>query len=139
MAAAVGLVLAANVVLMEDLYRYLERLGGAHGTFCSMLGHKRAAARFVAERGNPRQLMGEGRLVQLMDDSYRQARPAEIELGFLAVEEGLAPTQFGWETNTVVIVVDENRSNFPPPVWNQLRSMNHTNFGPIHLIITTRE
>ena len=133
-----GLILVWNVTYMLDMYRFLSRLGGAHGTFCTMLGPKREAARFLAARTDVHKLMTEGRLLQFIDNQFRQARPAEMELPFLAMQERVPAAPDPLPTNVVVIVVDENRSDFTPQQWQQLAAQSRTNFGPLHLVFVNR-
>jgi len=139
--AVVVAVLLGNFVFMMDFYRFVGRYGGAHGTYGTSVGFKRAAARFVAKRTDVKRLMAEGRLMQM--DSLGKVEPPQLEFQFLALQESPPATEIT-PTNLVVLVVDRNRSNFPPPSLAELTQMARltgiaeTNFGPMHVYFLKR-
>jgi len=125
---------AANVWFMVDCYRFLNRYGGAQGTYGTGLGYKVAAARYLAERADVGELIRQQRLGQ-MDQLGRLELP-QRDLPWLAGPSGRGSSL---PTNTLVIVVDENRSNFDPPRVTQLASLPQTNFGPVRLYFLERK
>jgi hypothetical protein len=135
--AVAGVLAAANVWFMADFYRYVGRYGGAQGTYGTGLGHKRAAAQWLAERADVEQLMGEGRLAQ-MDQLGRVEKP-QLDLPWLAMISGKRLGEgFALQTNEVVLVVDENRTNYDPKRIPELAGAPQTNFGPMRLYLIKR-
>jgi hypothetical protein len=163
---ALMVVLVWNVAFVADLYRFLDRYGGAHGTYGTVLAQKRKAVRFLAARADVKQLMSEGRLWQV--DRLVQATPTErvllaeqpqLELPFMTMVEQ-TPSSVILPTNAVVLVMDNNRTNFDPRQWTQYRlavpvphgeqvslmllplntgaGIAQTNFGPIWIFVARR-
>ena len=163
---AVTVVLVWNVAFVADLYRFLDRYGGAHGTYGTVLAQKREAVRFLSSRADVKQLIGEGRLWQV--DRLLQATPTErlllaerpqLEFPFLTMVES-APSSVTLPTNAVVLVMDNNRANFDPRQWTQYRlavpvqrgeqvslmllpvntaaGITQTNFGPMWIFMVQR-
>lgn len=132
--AGFGAILAANLGYMIALNQYLSQYGGAFGTYGSGLGYKRQAARYVAERADAMKLMDEHRLLQVDHVVRGQAQweLAQLDLPYMAT---LTPTQRTSElaTNIMVLVIDDNRSDFDPGQIQQLANAPHTNFGPMRL------
>ena len=135
-----GLLAAGNIVFMLDYYRFVDRNGGAQGSAGTALGHKLAAARFLAEQGGAK-LRAECDL-QLAQTPTRQ--PVLIEFNHDGKPElpqlewplliSQQPVGAGnWPTNLTVYMVDGNREAFPPQLWQQLGQLPGTNFGPIKL------
>ena len=144
-----GLLVAVNVVFLLDYYRFVERNGGAHGTFGTALKHKLAASRYLAERGGQK-LREQGEIQLALATARTQAeREALVKRLGQPVFWELSPEgkpelpQLEWPvligqagpgggaTGTVTIVmVDGNREAVTSTQWNQYPS---TNFGPIRL------
>ena len=144
-----GLLVAVNVVFLLDYYRFVERNGGAHGTFGTALEHKLAASRYLAERGGQK-LREQGEIQLALATARTQAeREALVKRLGQPVFWELSPEgkpelpQLEWPvligqagpgggaTGTVTIVmVDGNREAVTSTQWNQYPS---TNFGPIRL------
>jgi 4-amino-4-deoxy-L-arabinose transferase-like glycosyltransferase len=139
-ATAAGAFLLGNIVFMTDLYRFLDKYGGAQGTYGSGLAFKEEAARFLAARADISKLMAEQRLVQM--DQWGQAKAPELDLPLLAMMQTgkVSPATDGQVIGprTVVLVVDNNRSAFDPFRAPPLQEMAQTNFGPIILYFTER-
>jgi hypothetical protein len=131
-----ALVLAANIWVLWDVYRFLDRHGGAHGTYGTVLVHKQSAARYLASQVDVPNLMQTGRLLQM--DRVGESTRARMDLVLLALHAGNAE-QTTRTTNATLIVVDENRANFDGNAYNQwltssgAREMGWTNFGPLQL------
>lgn len=148
-------VLVGNGVLMLDFYRFIERHGGALGTYGTVLSFKEQTAKFLAERLDREQsqlvydlttdpqgtakvrgrtvpeLAKEVRLVQL-------ARPGVVELPqldlpFLILLQPPPGPAERIPADWTVMVVDGNKSHMEPRDWTQLSSLQHTNFGPMYL------
>ena len=138
--AIVGLLVVANLAFLLNFFQFIERNGGAHGTYGTVLAHKEAAARWLAERADVQPLMTEQRLVQM--DRLGRGEMPQLDLPFLAVlQTGVRTTgapQPRIETNTVVLVVDGNRANFNPQQIAQLAGAPQTNFGPMRLYLLQR-
>ncbi len=130
---AVGVLVAANVWFMADCYRFLSRYGGAQGTYGTGLGYKVAAARYLARKADVLELVRQQRMGQ-MDQLGRLEMP-QLDLPWLAGQLG---TGAELRTNTMVIVVDENRANYDPLQVAQLANLPHTNFGPMRLYFMER-
>ena len=136
----VGILAVGNVVFMLDYYRFVDRNGGAQGTAGTALGHKLAAARFLAEQGGVT-LRGEC-AAQLAQQPSRQ--PMLIELShdgkpeLPQLEWPLLITQSPAGTGTFAgtfLLVDGNREALPPAAWQQLPG---TNFGPVKIYFVKR-
>ena len=126
--AGVVVFAAGNVIFMLDLNRYLSRYGGAQGTYGSGLGFKEEAAEFVAARADAGKLVAENRLLQM--DHWQRAEPAQLDLPFLAMLRDHGD-QLG--TNSVVLVVDDNRTSFDASRVN-FGGLS-TNFGPMRVYV----
>jgi len=146
-----GVLAAGNVVFMLDYYRFVDRNGGAQGTFGTALEHKLAAARYLAAQGGDRlklscekqiglafahgareqqrlaQALGQPAVVQLSPEGKPEL--AQLDWPLLITQTkpagaGLVPT------NTMFVIVDGNREvkvvTQPP----------QTNFGPIRIYFT---
>jgi hypothetical protein len=144
-----GLLVAVNVVFLLDYYRFVERNGGAHGTFGTALEHKLAASRYLAERGGQK-LREQGEIQLALATARTQAerealvkrlgqpvfwelspegKPELPQLEWPVLIAQVAPG--GGATGAVTIVmVDGNREALTSTQWNQYPS---TNFGPIRL------
>jgi hypothetical protein len=148
---AVAVFAAANVVFMLDYYQFIERNGGAQGTFGTALGIKQRAARYLAEQGGEplraecvTQLalatastqderaalvrkIGQPRLIELNHEGKPEL--PQLEWPFLVAQQ---PAGLGaWPSNTTVVLVDGNREALQPQQWQQLDQFPKTNFGPI--------
>jgi hypothetical protein len=121
-----------NITYMLDVNRYLVQYGGAQGTYGSGLGYKQAAAEFVAVHGDARELLQEGRLLQM--DQWQRVQPAQLDLPYLAMLRGQG-NQLA--TNQIMLVVDDNRTSFDASRVN-LGGMG-TNFGPVRIYIINRK
>ena len=139
MPATVVLLAVANVWFLMGLWQYLDRYGGAHGGYGTVMGHKLAAARFLREQVDLEGLMTAKRYWQM--DQWGKMERARLELPVLAGQaEGKPKTDVG-----AVLVVDDNRANFtrlPVAVvseWMNGRSVTTTNFGPINLYLIARD
>jgi hypothetical protein len=132
------LILAGNLVYLQDMYRFLTVHGGAFGTYGSGLGYKTQAARFLLENTDVKQLQADQRLGQM--DQFGRLEPPQEDLPYLLRLEShrVARSNDAIPTNTVVVLVDDNRSYFTPEQWGQLTSMPQTNFGPIRLFFAKR-
>ena len=139
----VGILAVGNVVFMLDYYRFVDRNGGAQGTAGTALGHKLAAARFLAEQGGVT-LRGEC-AAQLAQQPSRQ--PMLIELShdgkpeLPQLEWPLLITQLQAGTGTFAgtfLLVDGNREALPPAAWQQLAQLPGTNFGPVKIYFVKR-
>jgi 4-amino-4-deoxy-L-arabinose transferase-like glycosyltransferase len=128
----VGLFLVGNVVFMLDLNRYLSRYGGAQGTYGSGLGFKQTAAGFLAARADTDRLVKENRLLQ-RDHWQRAAEPAQLDLPFLAMLQGHGDQL---ATNSIVLIVDDNRTSFDAGQVNF--GGESTNFGPMRVCFVSR-
>lgn len=158
---ALGVIALWNVVFLADLYRFVDRHGGAFGTYGSVLGHKRAAAQFLAERGGPQlieesqahldltvarsrgrqpqppPLLSRPTLVQM--DTFGRVELAQTDMAYLILlEKNRAGTTNQFPTNKVVVLVDDNRAGFTPAQWQQIVAAPQTNFGPIRLLLLPR-
>ena len=158
--AALGVVLVWNVMYMLDFYRFVDRNGGAFGTYGSVLGPKREVAKFLAEQGGPK-LVEDARaqldmtvapslgrrpqapdglqhpLVVQMDNFGRFELP-QVDLPYLILLEKERARTTRLPTNMMVVVVDDNRAGFSPQQWQQIVAMRQTNFGPIRLLFVPR-
>jgi len=156
--AGAAVLAVANVAFLLNYYRFVEATGGAQGTFGTALGHKQAAARYLAEQGGGRlqeqsevqlalstvrtqqerdalvQRLGQPQLLEL----NHEGRPelAQLEWPLLIAQQPAGAG--GWATNTTVILVDGNREALQPAQWQQLGQYPSTNFGPIKLFFVTR-
>ena len=141
----VGLLAAGNVLFMQDYYRFVDRNGGAQGSAGTALGHKLAAARFLADQGGAQ--LHEECAAQLGQTTTRQ--PQLLELGHegkpelpqlewpLLIAQQPVGTGGGF-TNRVILLVDGNREALQPVQWQQLAQYPGTNFGPIKLYFVKR-
>jgi hypothetical protein len=129
--AAVLVFVAGNVIFMLDVNRYLARYGGAQGTYGSGLGFKQEAAEFVAAQGDAGALVKENRLLQM--DLWQQASPAQLDLPFMAM---LQEHGSRLETNSLMLIVDDNRTSFDASRVNF--GTAGTNFGPLRLYVINR-
>jgi 4-amino-4-deoxy-L-arabinose transferase-like glycosyltransferase len=131
----------ANVVFMLDYYRFVERNGGAQGTFGTALGFKQQAARYLAELGGAKlreaceaQLAGKPNVqAPLLIELNHEGRPELPQLEWPLL---IAQVSEGRDKNvapTTVILVDGNREALQPAQWQQLAQYSSTNFGPIKL------
>jgi hypothetical protein len=130
--AGIAAFVVGNTVFMLDLNRYLVRYGGAQGTYGSGLGFKQAAAEYVAAHGDARELVKANRLVQM--DQWQRVEPAQLDLPFLAMLHGPGKDQLA--TNSVVLVVDDNRTGYDASRVNF--GGTGTNYGPVHLYVINR-
>jgi hypothetical protein len=129
--AGVAAFLVGNVVFMLDVDAYLNRYGGAQGTYGSGLGFKEATARFVAAQADTEKLVKKNRLLQM--DHWQHAEPAQLDLPFLAMLQDHAEVL---STNSLVLVVDDNRTSFDASRVNFGGSS--TNFGPMRIYLINR-
>lgn len=129
--AGVAAFLVGNVVFTLDVNAYLSRYGGAQGTYGSGLGFKEAAAKFVATQADTDRLVKENRLLQM--DHWQRAAPAQLDLPFLAMMHEHADVL---ATNSVVLVVDDNRTSFDASRVNFGGAS--TNFGPMRVYLINR-
>jgi hypothetical protein len=127
----VAVFLAGNVLFALDVNAYLSRYGGAQGTYGTGLGFKQEAARYIAAQADTGELVKENRLLQ-MDHSQR-AEPAQQDLPFLAMVSGHGGVL---PTNSLVLVMDDNRTSFDAGRVNAGGSF--TNFGPMRVYIVNR-
>ncbi len=127
---AVVVFVAGNILFATDLYRFLDRHGGAQGTYGTGLGYKQQLAAFLASQADATQLYKEQRLLQM--DHWQRAEPAQLELTFLA---SLAGKGAGIPTNAMVLIIDENRTSFD---INRANFGPATNFGPMRLQLVQR-
>jgi hypothetical protein len=131
-----ALAVAANVWVLWDVYRFVDRHGGAHGTYGTVLVHKQSAARYLASQVDVPKLMQTGRLLQM--DRVGELTRARMDVVLLALH-ARDDEQTTRATNTTVIVVDENRANFNKDAYDRWltssgeREMGWTNFGPLRL------
>lgn len=143
---AVALALG-NVVFMFDFYRFVDKYGGAQGTFGTALGHKQVAARYLAEQGGDKlhsdseaHLAGKPNTVSpLLIELNHEGRPElpQLEWSFL-ISQAAGQGRGALLTNTTIVMVDGNREAFPPELWKQLNQNPSTNFGPIKLFFVKR-
>ena len=129
--AGVAIFVVGNVIFMLDVNRYLNRYGGAQGTYGSGLGFKREAAEFVSARADVDRLFKENRLLQM--DHWQRVEPAQLDVPFLAMLHGQGG-QLG--TNSLVLVVDDNRTSFDASRVN-FGGLS-TNFGPMRIYVISR-
>ncbi len=129
--AGVAVFVAGNIVFMLDLNNYLSRYGGTQGTYGSGLGFKKSAAEFIAARADAGKLFADNRLLQM--DHWQRAERAQLDLPFLALLSGRAGQM---PDNSVVLVVDDNRTSFEAGRANF--GGTSTNFGPIRLYFLQR-
>ena len=129
--AGVAIFVVGNVIFMLDMNRYLNRYGGAQGTYGSGLGFKREAAEFVSARADVEKLFKENRLLQM--DHWQRAEPAQLDVPFLAMLHGQSD-QLG--TNSLVLVADDNRTSFDASRVN-FGGLS-TNFGPMRIYVISR-
>jgi len=129
--AGVAIFVVGNVIFMLDANRYLNRYGGAQGTYGSGLGFKREAAEFVSARADVDRLFKENRLLQM--DHWQRVEPAQLDVPFLAMLHGQGG-QLG--TNSLVLVVDDNRTSFDASRVN-FGGLS-TNFGPMRIYVISR-
>lgn len=157
-AVLAGVFVVANAVFMLDYYRFVGRHGGAQGTFGTALGHKQAAARFLAEQGGQRlRAESETHLALAMARSRQEQealaqklqQPMLIQLNH---EGGPEWPQLEWPllitqapaaagelpADTTLLLVDGNRQALRPEQWQQLAQYPSTNFGPIKLYFLKR-
>ena len=156
---ALMVVLVWNVAFVADLYRFLDRYGGAHGTYGTVLAQKRKAVRFLAARADVKQLMSEGLVQATPTERVLLAEQPQLELPFMTMVEQ-TPSSVILPTNAVVLVMDNNRTNFDPRQWTQYRlavpvphgeqvslmllplntgaGIAQTNFGPIWIFVARR-
>jgi hypothetical protein len=131
-----ALVLAANVWVLWDIYRFVDRHGGAHGTYGTVLVYKQSAARYLASRVDVPNLMQTERLLQM--DRVGASTRARMDLVLLALH-ARDDEQTTRTTNATVVLVDENRANFDTDAYNRWltssgeREVGQTNFGPLQL------
>jgi hypothetical protein len=156
-AGATVLLAAGCVVFMLDYYRFVDRYGGAQGTFGTALGYKQQACRYIAEQGGAKlREESETQLALAMARSQQEQaalaeklkQPILIELNHEGrpelpqLEWALLITQAtaGHTTlsNTTVILVDGNREALQRQQWQQLAQYPNTNFGPICLFFVKR-
>jgi hypothetical protein len=129
--AVVLVFVAGNVIFMLDVNRYLERYGGAQGTYGSGLDFKLAAAEFLAARADTDKLVKENRLLQM--DHWQRAEPAQLDLPFLAMLQSHGDQL---ATNSIVLIVDDNRTSFDASQVNFGGAS--TNFGPMRVYFINR-
>lgn len=133
-------VLVGNVVFVEDLYRFLDRYGGAHGAYGTVLAHKRAAAKWLAERLDVGAALQTQRLWQM--DRPGKLERARLDVVWLASQRPAtaAPARFAGAT---VVVFDRNRMNLSPcelEEWRATikgRALEQAGFGPLQLVLLT--
>ncbi|MEI6082996.1 MAG: glycosyltransferase family 39 protein [Verrucomicrobiota bacterium] len=160
-AGAIAVVFAvANIAFMQEYYRFVDSTGGAQGTFGTALGHKQAAARYLAEQGGERlqhesaiqlelstartqaareelgRKLGQPQLLELNHEGRPELVQLEWPLLITQASAGRGAPTLG--TNTTVIMVDGNREALQPAQWQQLAQYPSTNFGPIKLFFVSR-
>ena len=135
-AIAVSVFLVANAWFMLDFNRFVARRGGAQGGYGTGLFYKQAAARFLAENTDAKQLIEGGRLIQM--DQWGKAEAPQLDLPLLTKLAETSTSPVTLATNTTVLVIDENRTNFDPHEQPQLQALAHTNFGPMRLYFIPR-
>jgi hypothetical protein len=159
---AVGAMVLWNIVFMMDFYRYLDREGGAFGTYGTVLGYRQQLAHFVAERGGQRvfdESAAELNFMVAKSLGKMPAAPKELQQPLLAqmdalgrvelvqadfaylvlLEKNKASMTQSFPTNLILVVVDENRARLEPQQWQQLAAMPQTNFGPLRLLFVKRQ
>ena len=129
--AVIAVFLVGNVIFLLDVNSYLSRYGGAQGTYGSGLGFKQVAAKFVAAQADTGKLVQENRLLQM--DHWQRAEPAQLDLPFLAMLYGRGDVL---PTNSLVLVVDDNRTSFDAARINF--GGTSTNFGPMRIYFINR-
>lgn len=126
-----GVLAVANIGFMLEYYRFVDANGGAQGTFGTALGHKQAAARYLAERGGAAlRAECEAQLAQnpsrqpMLLEMTHEGKPdwPQLEWPLLIMQ---ATPGTGSLTNRLVII-DGNRQAFASPA-------PMTNFGPIKI------
>lgn len=148
----------ANIAFLLEYYRFVDASGGAQGTFGTALGHKQAAAQYLAQQGGTHlrqeseiqlelstvrtqqerdalvQRLGQPQLLEL----NHEGRPelAQLEWPLLITQQ--AAGTGGWTTNTTVVLIDGNREALQSAQWQQLAQYPSTNFGPIRLFFVKR-
>jgi 4-amino-4-deoxy-L-arabinose transferase-like glycosyltransferase len=127
----VAVFVMGNVLFALDVNSYLSRYGGAQGTYGSGLGFKEVAAKFVAAQADTGALVKENRLLQM--DHWQRAEPAQLDLPFLAMLHGHGDVL---PTNSVLLVVDDNRTSFDASRVNF--GGTSTNFGPMRVYLINR-
>jgi hypothetical protein len=150
-----GVFVAANLVFMLDYYRFVDRYGGAQGTFGSALGYKQQAARYLAEQGGAKlreecELMLALTMARSRDEqdalAQKLQQPMLIELGHEGKPELpqtewpllIMQAQSGGNMTGTILLVDGNREAMRPEQWQQLAQLPGTNFGPIKLFFVKR-
>jgi hypothetical protein len=131
-------VLVGNVVFVEDLYRFLGRYGGAHGTYGTVLAHKQAAAEWLADRMDVGAALRSQRIWQM--DRPGKLERARLDVVWLASQRPatVAPARFAEAT---VVVFDRNRMNLSPrelEEWQAAvcgRALDQAVFGPLQLVL----
>jgi hypothetical protein len=155
--AIAAVFVVANVVFMRDYYRFVDRYGGAQGTFGTALGYKQEAARYLAEQGGAvlraeselelalmmarsreeqaalAQKLQQPVLIQLNHEGKPELPQSEWPL--LITQAAAGPTGL---SNTTMLLVDRNREAFQPQQWQQLAQLPGTNFGPIKIYFVKR-
>jgi hypothetical protein len=129
--AGVAVFVVGNVIFTLDMDAYLTRYGGAQGTYGSGLGFKEATAKFVAAQADTGKLVIENRLLQM--DHWQRTELAQQDLPFLAMQGSHGDVL---ATNTVVLVVDDNRTSFDAGRVN-FGGLS-TNFGPMRVYLINR-
>ena len=158
--ALVGAVAFAfvNVMFLLGYYEFVDANGGAQGTFGTALGHKQAAARYLAEQGGAKlrqqsevqlelatartqqerdtlvQRLGQPQLLEFNHDGKPELPQLEWPLLIAQQSTGAG----AWPSNLTVLMVDGNREAFPPQLTQQLGLLPGTNFGPIKLYFVKR-
>jgi 4-amino-4-deoxy-L-arabinose transferase-like glycosyltransferase len=127
----VAVFVAGNVLFTLDVNSYLSRYGGAQGTYGSGLGFKLDAAKFVAAQTDTETLVKENRLLQM--DHWQRAELAQLDLPFLAMLHDHGDVL---ATNSVVLIVDDNRTSFDASRVNF--GGTGTNFGPMRVYLINR-
>jgi hypothetical protein len=129
--AGVAVFVAGNILFTQDVDAYLSRYGGAQGTYGSGLGFKQAAARFVAGQADTEKLVKENRLLQM--DHWQRAELAQQDLPFLSMLQEHGDVL---ATNSLVLIVDDNRTSFDASRANFGGAS--TNFGPMRVYFINR-
>ena len=156
-----GAILLWNAAYLLDFYRAVNREGGAFGTYGTVLGYKKQAAKFLVEHSGPKLVEDSkalfdfysgpmlGRkpevaaglrhpmLVQM--DNFERLEMPQIDLPYLIwLDKNRTPAATQFPTNLSIVVVDENRVRFSPQQWEQLATIPQTNFGPMRLLFMTQ-
>jgi hypothetical protein len=131
-------ILAWNVAFVRDFYAFVDKNGGAHGSYGTVLRDKLDAARWLAARADVKKLMEEQRLLQM--DHFGQFSLPQQDLPYLTQSEAKISAQNPLPQNVVVVVVDKNRVGFSDEQWKFLDEKwpQHVEFGALRLYLAQR-